>query len=62
MGGQILKSDPPSQSEIIERTALRKEETKNIEGTETKESTGIKNEERKIQGMTLNLPRKTSLG
>ena len=28
LGGQILKSDPPSQSEIIERAALKKEEVR----------------------------------
>ena len=62
MGGQILKSDPPSQSEIIERTALRKEETEKFGRRDTVAGMGTKPEEKKIQGMTLTLPRKMSLG
>ena len=57
MGGQILKSDPRSQSEIIERTALRKEETRKLGRTETIESTGKGTEEKRIMK-----DRKMSLG
>ena len=61
LGGQILKSDPRSQSEMIERTALRKEETRKLGRTETVEGTGIRKEAKSVQGTTPNY-RKMSLG
>ena len=61
LGGQILKSDPRSQSEIIERTALRKEETRKLGRTETAECTGIRKESQGVQATTPNY-RKMSLG
>ena len=61
LGGQILKTDPPSHSEIIERAALRNEEARNFGRIETKDSPGTKHKDMgKIGGITL--PRRVSLG
>ena len=53
MGGQILKSDPRSQSEMIERTALRNEETGKLGRTETTDSTAIGKADKKARKMSL---------
>jgi hypothetical protein len=61
LGGQILKTDPPSQSEIIERAALRNEEDRKLGRIVTMESPGTRHKDMmKIGRMAL--PRRVSLG
>ena len=66
LGGQILKSDPPSQSEIIERTALQKEDARKRNRSKSIIGTGIKMDVMKksntLPTMPGTLPRKMSLG
>ena len=66
LGGQILKSDPPSQSEIIERAALQKEEARKRNRSKSIIGTGIKMDIMKksntLPTMPGTLPRKMSLG
>ena len=66
LGGQILKSDPPSQSEIIERAALQKEEARKRSRSKSIVGTGIKMDIMKksntLPTMPGTLPRKMSLG
>ena len=56
LGGQILKTDPPSQSEIIERAVLRDEEARKLNNVDNH------TESKKIGGITLSLDRRMSLG
>ena len=64
LGGQILKSDPPSQSEIIERAALKNEEVR--KKTRSATTDGIKSDVPKksttLPILPVGLPRKMSLG
>ena len=61
-----MKSDPPSQSEIIERAALQKEEARKRNRSKSIIGTGIKMDIMKksntLPTMPGNLPRKMSLG
>jgi len=65
LGGQILKSDPPSQSEIIERAALQKEEARKRNRSKSIIGTGIKmdlmRKSNTLPTMPGTLPRKMSL-
>ena len=61
LGGQILKTDPPSQSEIIERAALRNEEDRKLGRIETIDSPGTKHKNMMNIGR-ITLPRRASLG
>ena len=62
LGGQILKTDPPSQSEIIERIALRNEEDRKLGRIQTFHSLGATNHEATRTIGSMSLPRKMSLG
>ena len=66
LGGQILKSDPPSQSEIIERAALKNEEVRKRRRSATTEGNGSKSDVSKKSAtlpiLSVGLPRKMSLG